>query len=67
MSVAQLLMNSRLASHFIFEPAALSGASPCPELAEFVHINPFDVMAQTVDSILTDKVETCCSKSSSCC
>ena len=67
MSVAQLLMNSRLASHFIFNPAALSSTSPYPELTEFVHINPFDVMAQIMDSSLTDKAETCCSKSSSCC
>ena len=57
-SVAQLLMDTRLASHFSFTPLSNSSSTEqtipaCAELSEFVNINPFDVLA-------TKTVVSCC-------
>ena len=46
-SVAQLLMDSRLASHFIFTPKASSSSTAvCSDVLDFISVNPFTVMEE---------------------
>ena len=50
-SVAQLLMDSRLAQHFVFTPVASSSVKAiCSDLSDFLSVNPFTVMEELVES-----------------
>ena len=61
-SVAQLLLDSRLAPHFVFTPVS-KPTTQIGQLSDFVSINPFEVLNKTTNTSCASDVcstKSCC-------